>query len=158
VLVTTHHHRRSRVATIRLAAVGGVGAGLVLLVIGTFLPWLESGQVSRNSYAAGGALRSLLQPDGLAGFVLDVWPFVSAAAAVALALLVLGRILLGAAVAVLAALAAGAVAVATLAAPGHGLIRAATLGPVVTLLGSAVAIMATAVTVIVLVRSPGGFR
>jgi hypothetical protein len=29
-------------------------AGIVLLVVGTFLPWLQSGQVQRNSYKTGG--------------------------------------------------------------------------------------------------------
>ncbi len=122
-------------------AVGTAVAGVVLLVVGTFLPWLESGTVSRTSYQAAGALRSLVHPDGPAGIVLDAWPFVSAAGAVAVALLVLGQWLLGAVVTAIASLAAGTVAIATLAAPAGGVIRPSTTGPVVTLLGCAVAII-----------------
>jgi hypothetical protein len=147
---------RASAGRIRLAAVVGTCVGMLLLVIGTFLPWLDSGSVSRTSYQAAGALRSLVHPDGLAGVVLAAWPFVSAAGAIAIALLVLRQLLLGAVVAALASLAAGAVAIATLAAPAHGLVQPARLGPVVTLLGSAVAILGAAATLIVLARQSGG--
>jgi hypothetical protein len=143
-------------ATRARIAVGAAASGVVLLVVGTFLPWLESGSVSRTSYQAAGALRSLVHTDGPARLVLHAWPFVSAAAAVAVALLVLGQRLFGAIVTALAGLAAGTVAIATLAAPANGLIRPATVGPLVTLLGSAVAIIGATATLILSTRTPGG--
>ncbi len=147
--------RADRATRARVAA-GAAVSGVVLLVVGTFLPWLESGTVVRTSYQAAGALRSLVHPDGPAGIVLEAWPFVSAAGAVAVALLVLGQWLPGAVVTALAGLAAGTVAIATLAAPASGLIRPANAGPIVTLLGSAVAIVGAAATLITNTRTPGG--
>ena len=154
--MTPRVHRATVWTGSRLVAPGAAGAGLLALVIGTFLPWLQSGSVTRSSYQAAGALRSLVHPDGLAGVVLAVWPFVSAAAAIGVALLVLQRMIVGAIVAAFAAIAGGSVAIATLAAPVHGLVQPAHFGPVVTLLGSAVAILGAAATLIVLARPSGG--
>jgi hypothetical protein len=112
--------------------------GLTLVVIGTFLPWLQSGRSSRNSYAVDGAVRRLLDVSGAADTALRAWPFVSLLCALAAAAVLLGWHRTGAGLAALAALLAGGVAGWALAAPGHGLIRPATLGPAVTLAGAAV--------------------
>ena len=131
---------------------------MLVLVIGTFLPWLDSGAVSRNSYQAAGALRALLPSDSFARVVLAGWPFTALAAALAVALLVLGHLVAGALLSLATGICTGAVAIWTLAAPAHGLIQPATWGPVVTLLGSTVASLTATVTLIVLARSPRGTR
>lgn len=118
-----------------MAAVFGC-AGLVCVVIGTFLPWLYSGSRSRNSYATGGALRRLLGIDGLGGAALAAWPFVAFACAAAIAALLLGLARTAALIGTLAAAGAATGAIAMLAAGGSGTVRPANVGPIVTLLGS----------------------
>lgn len=125
-------------------------AGLLVLVAGTFLPWLRSGRTSRNSYATDGAVRRLLDVSGAAEAALRAWPFVSLLCAAAVAAVLLGRVLVGAGLAVVAALPAGAVAGWALAAPNRGLLHAATIGPAVTLAGTiivAVGVLACASTI-----------
>ena len=111
-------------------------AGPAVLVIGTFLPWLRSGRTSRNSYATDGAVRRLLDVDGLTAAALRMWPFVSLLCAAAIALVLLGRVAAGAALAAVAALAAGPLASWALGAGSRGLLHAATTGPAVTLAGA----------------------
>jgi hypothetical protein len=122
----------------------GVGAGLILVLVGTFCPWLRSGTVSRSSYAASGALRRLLGARGPLGTVLRAWPFLGLAAAVAAALLVVGLTRAGAGLAVLVAFAAAAVAGWALSVGGSGLVRPAPIGPAVTIAGAALTVAAAA--------------
>lgn len=114
----------------------GVGVGLGVIVVGTFLPWLKSGRATRNSYASDGAVRRLLDLNGALDAVLRGWPFVSLLCAVAIGLVLLGAHRLGLGIAALAALGAGAVAGWALAATGNLLIRPAVTGPAVTLGGA----------------------
>lgn len=118
-----------------------VCAGLLLVVVGTFLPWLHSGRASRNSYATDGAIRRLLDVNGAAEAALRAWPFVSLLCALAAALVLLGLHRIGAGLALAAAAAAGPVAGWALASSGHGLIRPATSGPVVTLIGAVMIVL-----------------
>ena len=124
-------------------------AGPAVLVVGTFLPWLRSGRTDRNSYATDGAVRRLLDVDGTTAAALRAWPFVSLLCAAAVALVLLGRVGLGAALAALAALAAGPVAGWALGVRNRGLLHAATAGPAVTLTG------AILILVGVLIWAPG---
>jgi hypothetical protein len=117
-------------------------AGLAVIVVGTFLPWLRSGRATRNSYATDGAVRRLLHVDGGLDAALRAWPFLSLACAVAAALVVLGRHRFGAGVAGLVALCAGAVAAGALLTSSRGLLRPATAGPAVTLAGSILTLLA----------------
>jgi hypothetical protein len=126
-------HRRVRR---RLA----MGAGLAAVVIGSFLPWLHSGRATRNSYATDGAVRRLLDVSGPVDAALRAWPFVSLLCAVAAALLLLGRTGLGAALALVAAVAAGGVAAWALASGGRGIVRPAVLGPAVTVAGAIITV------------------
>ena len=111
-------------------------AGLTLVVVGTFLPWLRSGRATRNSYATDGAVRRLLDVNGTVDAALRAWPFVSLLCALAVAFVLLGLHRAGLVLAVLAALAAGPVAAWALLSPAHGLIRPATAGPAVTMIGA----------------------
>ena len=115
-------------------------AGLVLMVVGTFLPWIRSGSVGRNSYSATGLLRRLLDATGLLAFALDAWAFLALVAAVAVGAVVAGLRRTGAAAILLLALLTGAVAVATFRAPAGGDISTERVGPIVTIAGGAVSL------------------
>jgi hypothetical protein len=111
-------------------------AGLAAIVAGTFLPWLRSGTVDRNSYSAGDALRRLTQlPSGL-GFLMNVWPFLSLACAVAAALVLLHIDRAGLPIAAVCSVVAGATSAVVLVRGSSGLVRAVSTGPLVTLIGS----------------------
>lgn len=68
---------------------GWVGClGLIVMLTGTFLPWLRSGTARRNSYAASGLLRRLLDVPGWRSVLLHAWPFLALICAAVLALTV----------------------------------------------------------------------
>lgn len=118
-----------------VAAVLGC-AGLVCVVVGTFLPWLYSGSRARNSYATGGALRRVFDVGGAADTALAAWPFVALACALAVGALILGLRRTSVVVGLLAAAAAMAGSIAMLTADGNGIVRPANTGPIVTLVGA----------------------
>lgn len=63
---------------------------IAVIVIGTFLPWLTSGQIPRNSYQVAGALtRFRLIESGLLSAVVSVWPLIGPVVMVPLILLAL---------------------------------------------------------------------
>ncbi len=62
---------------LRLRAALGVitGAGLVLVVVGSFLPWVISGTVKRSSYQIVGVIDRLgIAGDGIIAVLADGWP------------------------------------------------------------------------------------
>jgi hypothetical protein len=113
-----------------------LSTGLVVLVVGTFLPWLRSGRSTRDSYQADGVVGRLRDPSGVLGSVLHVWPFLGLVGGVALALVVLGRPRSGAALALVAATGAAAVAIWALNTHGSAVAEVAEIGPAVTLIGA----------------------
>ena len=121
------------------------GVGLLILVVGTFLPWLRSGTAERTSYAADGEVRHLLDLRGLSGAVLMVWPFVSLLCALALGLLILRLTRTGLALSALCALAVGLVCVRILHTGSTMVIGVAAIGPGVTLAGCVVVLGAALV-------------
>ncbi len=78
--VTTSTHPIAPAGRVdRLALLGFVvgGLGLVLVITGTFLPWLASGEVLRNSYQVTGvAARLAIGGDGPVPAVLGWWPLI----------------------------------------------------------------------------------
>lgn len=118
-----------------LAAALGV-IGLVVLVTGTFLPWLRSGRAGRNSYQAGGSLQRLLGWHGMAEAAVSAWPAVGLLCAAVVAIFAAGLRRSAALLGGLTALATGAVSSAALRVDGNRLIRPAALGPTVTLVGA----------------------
>lgn len=129
--------------------------GLVAVVVGTFLPWLRSGTQDRNSYEAGGAVRRLLGTTGVVDHLLGLWPLVSVACAIAIALFLLGLRTFGTIVAGVSALAGGAAGVGALATTGSTVAEVTLLGPLVTLLGAtlvALAVLLRALSAVVLLR------
>ena len=127
--------------------------GLVTLTVGTFLPWLRSGQVLRNSYQTDGAIRQLLQPDEPIRTALAAWPAVSLACAAAVALYSVSMRRSALALAVVTALVAAAVATAALAAGAVQSVRAETSGPTVTLIGAVVVLIAVSMQVAIVSRA-----
>jgi hypothetical protein len=69
-------------------AVGGVG--LVVAVIGTFLPWLRSGDVRRNSYTSFGLLQRLIGFHGVGEVLIRGWPLFGALSAAVVLVAVAG--------------------------------------------------------------------
>jgi hypothetical protein len=117
-------------------------AGLVALVVGTFLPWLGSGQAERNSYETGGALKRLLGLHGPAEAAVSAWPLIGLVCAAVVAISAVGLRRSAALLALLTALAAGAVAITALLVDGKQFIRPVSLGPVVTLAGATAVLLA----------------
>ena len=111
---------------VRAALVLGA-AGLVTMVLGTFLPWLRSGEVQRNSYASFGVLRRLIGFHGAAEMLLRGWPLLGAVCALVVVLAVAG----------------GALAHQ----PAAG-VRVESLGPIVTITGT-VGITAAAIVILI---------
>jgi hypothetical protein len=126
---------------------GVAAVGVVVALTGTFLPWLRSGVVMRDSYQEAAALHVLV--GGTAGGLLTVWPVVIPAWALCVALHALGlrqaSAVLGCLLGVLTAAVAGVV-LAQGARPG-ALIGPVTSGPSVTLVG-AVLVLVGAVGVV----------
>jgi hypothetical protein len=145
--------RTGRLAGASGALVPALGvAGLVTIVVGTFLPWLRSGRVLRNSYETDGAIRRLLVTDGIAHGALAIWPAVSLACAAIIALYTLGARGVGLALAVVTALVAAAVGIGALTAPRLGSLAVETSGPAVTLAGSILVLLAATLRFLIFVR------
>lgn len=143
----------ARADRLHVTAVPAVGAvGLVLIVIGTFLPWLRSGRVLRNSYETDGAIRRLLAPDGLARGALSVWPAVSLACAAVVALYLFGARSSALALAVLTSLVAAAVGTGALTAPRVGSLSVEASGPACTVAGTALVLLAATLRFVIFVR------
>ena len=121
--------------------------GSVVMVAGTFAPWLQSGQVTRNSYRTAGLLQSLLQIDGVAGAALNAMPLLALVCAVALIGFVAGLARLAAGALFVLALAMSTVAIGALSAPAQAGVEAQAQGPVITLAGSVVTIVAAVLSV-----------
>jgi len=132
-------------------AVGQVlgGLGVLLLVGGTFLPWLASGAALRNSYQAMAVARRLTAlGDGAAGTALAAWPAFGGITAACLVLYVLGLRRTAAIGISLLSVVAGTVATAlvVLLPPGDFTVRAVLLGPGVTAAGAVLSVVGAVTT------------
>ena len=127
-------------------------SGLVLLVVGTFLPWLRSGTVDRNSYQAAAVAGEFL---GAPAFRL--WLGVPLLGALCVALFVLGLARTAATVTALFATAAAVVAVlATVRTGGSSAVSVSPSGPATTLIGAVIALTGAAAAVLVARPRTGG--
>ena len=135
-------------------AVGG--AGLVVAVIGTFLPWLRSGDVRRNSYTSFGLLRRLIGFHGVAEVLIRGWPVLGVVSAGVVLLAVTGLHRTAGVLALAAAVWAMAVAIGALAQDPVAGIRVDPVGPAVTLTGATGAAVAAILTLIAQVRAGSG--
>jgi hypothetical protein len=129
-----------------VTASGGAGltaVGVLVLLTGTLLPWLRSGTVSRDSYQSIGALRDLpTPPTGAENALLYGWLAVIPLSAVCIALFAVSLRRPSVVVACLVAALAAAASVMAMAAPGAtGSVGFSPIGPTVTLLGAAFALV-----------------
>ena len=110
-----------------------IGAGDLLVVLGSFLPWVISGTARRDSYATVRAAKNIaVVGSGLGETALSIWFLVPLLAAVVLLAVVFDRRSLGSAIAIaLGALSLVVAGWVMLAPVERG------VGPAVTLLGSA---------------------
>jgi hypothetical protein len=130
---------------------GVAAAGLVVLVLGTFLPWLRSGSVLRDSYQSAGALRDLV--GGLnapAGALLGAWTVIVPCCAVCVAGYAVGlrrtAAVLGVLVSLVVGTAAGVVRVQVGAT--DAVVGPVTTGPLVTLVGATITLAGTIIVVV----------
>jgi hypothetical protein len=143
-----------RTVVARLGA-GVATAGLAVLVTGTFLPWLRSGTVLRDSYQSVGALRGLVAGlNAAAGPLLTAWSVVIPCCAVCIAGYALGlrrsAAVLGVLLSAIVGTAAGLVAVQ--GGDTDAVVGPVTTGPIVTLVGATI-VLAGAITVVVCPRA-----
>ncbi len=86
------------------------GSGLVLVISGSFLPWVISGSVRRSSYAVIGVAERLgFGDEGLLGALVSAWPLFGVLSMTPVIAGLLRRWRLAGALCVLVALGAGAV-------------------------------------------------
>jgi hypothetical protein len=114
--------------------------GAVLTVAGTFLPWLYSGSVGKNSYELVGVGQRRLELPGWADALLVGWPFLGPALAVLAALLALRLRRTVGWLSLPIALVAGVLAVLVLIAAigmDRALLSPAYAGPLLTAVGAA---------------------
>jgi hypothetical protein len=135
------HHERMRSVVARLGA-SVAATGLVVLIVGTFLPWLRSGEVLRDSYQSVGALRDVIGGSFL-GALLTVWLTIIPACVVCAALFLLRLRRTSAGVGCLVSVVVGTAAglVVVQGDDPRSLISAAPAGPAVTLTGAVVALI-----------------
>jgi uncharacterized membrane protein len=146
----------ARPSTAHAPLLGAIG--LLVVVIGTFLPWLRSGRATRNSYQTGGAVRRLIGTSGLIDDLLALWPVVGLSCAAAVALFLVGLRTVGTVLAGLSGMGAGAAAVGALATTATSYAQVALVGPIVTLIGAtlvALAVLLRALAAIAVPRSIG---
>jgi hypothetical protein len=119
-------------------------AGLVVLVVGTFQPWLRTGRATRNSYQATGLARRLLAPEGIVADLFRVWPLIGLGCALTIAAYVLGLRAVGLLFAAMVSIMAGGAAFGALSAPPNAYASVIDSGPLVTLAGAVIVLIATA--------------
>lgn len=116
--------------------------GVALTVTGSFLTWVLSGRVGKNSYQVAGSLdRYFPGLNGPGQLAVSSWPFQGPAWAVAAVLYILGLRRTGAALGAALALLAATVAILALSYGGDLNNRFLSLdptGPITTLIGSAI--------------------
>jgi len=132
---------------VRAALVLGA-AGLLTMVVGTFLPWLRSGEVRRNSYASFGVLRRLIGFHGVPEALVRGWPLLGAACALVVVVAAAGLLRAAALLALVVAAWAAAVSGGAVGREPAANVRVERLGPIVTITG-AVATAAAAIVILV---------
>ncbi|EHR61806.1 hypothetical protein [Saccharomonospora cyanea] len=117
--------------------------GLAVTVVGTFLPWLASGSVERDSYAAAAVIEHVLVPGPAVELALRAWSGVVIATTLGVALIVLALWRTAAVLTAMIGLTVGTVAaVVTVQVPDvAGLIRITPVGPVTATTGSVLALL-----------------
>ncbi|MCP2163799.1 hypothetical protein [Goodfellowiella coeruleoviolacea] len=136
---------------------GSGAAGLLLVVVGTFLPWLRSGSVLRDSYQAIGSVRGLTNLNAGVGALLTAWIGIAPFAVLCVVLFTLGLRRTAAGLVVLFGTITGTTAgVAAVQGGDEGaLIGITVAGPVVTLCGAVLAVVGAVAVLTATTRSAG---
>lgn len=122
-------------------------ADAIVVLVGSFLPWLRSGTRHRNSYDIFSLVERIgYSPHGPVGWALRAWPVLPVLIIAGGTLLWVRRDVVGAVVMMVAAVYAGAVGIAVRAASPSGLI-AAEYGAWVTLVGAVLLLAGSAITI-----------
>jgi MYXO-CTERM domain-containing protein len=139
----------SRIAVRPHTPVGVVGAvltalGLLAVAVGTFLPWVRSGSVLRDSYQSISIIRTIKVVDGgPLALLLDAWTLLIPAITVCIVLYAVGLRRSAATFSAVVAIISGTVAGAATVVGGGEEIRLgiASLGPVTTTVGAVLALV-----------------
>jgi hypothetical protein len=126
------------------AAVAVTAAGLVAVGVGTFLPWVRSGNVLRDSYQSIALIRTIRVLDGSPlALVLDAWTLLIPAITVCAVTYALGFRRSAATLSCVVAIISGTVAGAATVVGGGEEVRLgiSSTGPVTTLIGSVLALV-----------------
>ena len=121
-------------------------AGLVGVLLGTFLPWLRSGDVLRNSYASFGVLNRLIGFHGVSDLAVRAWPLIGLCCAGVVVAAVAASRRVATVLAVVTAGWSAPVASAVLLHHGDAGVSVVALGPAVTLIGDAAVLLAASLT------------
>ena len=129
---------------VAVAAVALTAAGLVAVGIGTFLPWVKSGIVLRDSYQSISVIRTIKVLDGSPlALVLDAWTLLIPAITLCVIVYALGFRRSAATISALVAIISGTVAGSATVLGGGEDVRLgiSSTGPVTTLIGSVLALV-----------------
>jgi hypothetical protein len=116
--------------------------GMSLMIVGTFLPWVVSGQVRRSSYAAAGVIDRLgVAGEGMLDWLVGLWPLFGALCMLPVVAALLRWWRTAGVLAVLLALTGGGLSIGALVfaarAGSSGTVSLDPLGPTVTVAGAA---------------------
>jgi hypothetical protein len=135
---------RSRQVTIQIAGAACCGAGLLLVAIGTFLPWFKSGAVLRSSYDTISIARTLqLDQDSPIKLALNAWTMIVPIVTLCVAAYAFGLRRTAATIAAILAIVCGTVGgFAAVKSGGNDVsLGIASAGPTVTAIGGVVALL-----------------
>lgn len=126
------------------AAVAVTAAGLVAVGIGTFLPWVRSGMVLRDSYQSIALIRTIKVLDGNPlSLLLDAWTMLIPAITLCIVVYALGFRRSAATISAIVAIISGTVAGSATVVSGGEEVRLgfSSTGPVTTLIGSVLTVV-----------------
>jgi hypothetical protein len=132
--LAAHPHTRVGLAGAVLTA-----AGLVVIAVGTFLPWVVSGTVLRDSYESIAVVRTLKVLDGNPlALVIDAWTLLIPISTLCLVVYALGLRRVAATISAAIAIISGTIAGAATVVSGGEEVRLgiSSAGPTTTLIGS----------------------
>ncbi len=121
-------------------------AGLVGVLLGTFLPWLRSGEVLRNSYTSFGVLNRLIGFHGVSDLAVRAWPLIGLCCAGVVVAVVAASRRVATVLALVTAGWSAAVASAVLLHHGDAGVSVVAVGPAVTLIGDTAVLLAASLT------------
>ena len=117
---------------------GLLAVGAVVMVAGTFCPWLSSGSARRNLYGATGVVQRIAGLGQPLGDVLDLVPLVGLFLVLCGLLWALGQRLIAGLGTAVVALLLGLISAAALSHQHAGTVRIVALGPMITLVGAGI--------------------